>query len=260
MAYQLTGKVQAQTALVLLASRPSAWRSSAAADLACHLPVQARSRARAHAHVPVVRSGLAVLAAIPFTSVEMLSFFLFASLLASFASGIIPSPPLPSVPGPAGPATVSSQGPGTPSRLDYLLLMMRSQGDVAQLRMADLALNRSRQESILSLARLLRDYHTPALQSKRALALATGTSPVYEPSTAQQAVCAGLGHVNAQLFDVAWSSAQVVLHLQAIDLALSHTRLGDVSAFVSDAQQELPVLEQHLAMAQALTEQLNQQI
>lgn len=140
----------------------------------------------------------------------------------------------------------------TPSRLDYLLLELRSQSDIVEIQSAQLAQNISSDPSIRAFSQQLINDHGAAIAAKRQLALATGFSPTYSPSPAQQTLLTALAAVPPSQFDSVWLRTQVALHQQAIQFAEAGFRFGDDQRFVDSAAADLPVLQRHLDAAQAV--------
>lgn len=119
---------------------------------------------------------------------------------------------------------------------------------------SQLALQSSQNAGVRSLANVLIADHTQLGQQVTAAALAARLQP--PPTTllpAQQATldqlrAAGMG----TNFDMAYQQAQISAHEQAITLMQNYATSGDVPALRTAAGGAIPMMQRHLAMAQAL--------
>jgi len=94
--------------------------------------------------------------------------------------------------------------------------------------------------------------HQMAAQKLTALAQAKMLTPPMGPDDAHQGMVASMANVEGRVFDKAYLDAQVADHQAALALFDSEARNGadpDIKAF---AAQSLPMMRQHLAMAQRL--------
>jgi putative membrane protein len=119
---------------------------------------------------------------------------------------------------------------------------------------SQLALQMSTNPGVRSLANVIIADHTAMGQQVAAAASSAGLPPpaptLLPPQQAMldQLRSAGSGPA----FDMAYQQAQISAHQQAIQLMQNYAAQGDVPALRTVASQAIPVMQKHLAMAQAL--------
>lgn len=120
---------------------------------------------------------------------------------------------------------------------------------------SQLALQMSTNPAVRNLANTIIADHTAMGQQMMAAATSAGLTPpapmLLPPQQAMldQLRAAGSG----PSFDMAYQQAQISAHQQAIQLMQNYAASGDVPALRTVAAQAIPVMQKHLAMAQALT-------
>lgn len=126
-----------------------------------------------------------------------------------------------------------------------------SAAGMAEIDAAKLALKKSQSADVKTFAQHIIDDHTKANTKLKALAKEHELQLEDEPSLASQAK-AKILDVRQESFDAAYANNQVSAHQEAVKLftdAANNAADTDIKAF---AQETLPVLQQHLEMAQAL--------
>jgi putative membrane protein len=124
------------------------------------------------------------------------------------------------------------------------------QSGLAEVELGRLARDRTESRPVRSFAQLMVDDHHAANQQLAALAKAAGVTAPAQPDQAQQSLYAQLSALSGPAFDRAYMDSQVQSHQQAVDLFARQSAGNDqVARF---AAQQLPVLQRHLSMAQAI--------
>jgi putative membrane protein len=119
---------------------------------------------------------------------------------------------------------------------------------------SQLALQMSTNPGVRNFANTIIADHTSLGQQVGAAAASAGLSPPppgllpAQQSMLDQLHAAGSG----PSFDVAYQQAQISAHQEAIQLMQNYAAQGDVPALRTVAGQAIPVMQRHLAMAQAL--------
>lgn len=119
---------------------------------------------------------------------------------------------------------------------------------------SQLALQMSTNPAVRNLASTIIADHTAMGQQVAAAAASAGLTPPSpallppQQSMLDQLRAAGSG----PSFDMAYQQAQISAHQQAIQLMQNYAAQGDVPALRAVASQAIPVMQKHLAMAQAL--------
>lgn len=123
-----------------------------------------------------------------------------------------------------------------------------------EIQSSQLALQMSTNPGVQNLANTIIADHTAMGQQMMAAATSAGLTPpppaLLPPQQAMldQLRSAGMG----ASFDMAYQQAQISAHQQAIQLMQNYATSGDVPALQTVASGAIPVMQKHLAMAQAL--------
>ena len=119
---------------------------------------------------------------------------------------------------------------------------------------SQLALQASQNAAVRNFANVLIADHTQLGQQVTAAALSARLQP--PPTTLLPAQQAALDQLRAAgagpSFDMAYQQAQIVAHQQAIQLMQNYATSGDVPVLRTAAAGAIPMMQRHLAMAQAL--------
>jgi putative membrane protein len=125
------------------------------------------------------------------------------------------------------------------------------QGNIAELRLGELAAQRAENENVRKFGETLRVEHHAGLQRATAVAKSLKIEPPTEPTTEARGTYEGLAQLSGGQFDAAFVSHMVVAH-EAEIAKYSRNANSDhdgVAALVAEA---MPKLKAHLATAQAL--------
>jgi predicted outer membrane protein len=137
------------------------------------------------------------------------------------------------------------------STWDAQWLKMSIQGDRYEIAAGTLALSKSSNPAVRTLAQTLVTDHSKSLHDAIELAQRLHIDVPSEPTPEQQWILSDLRqHAGAQ-FDVEFSSVEVLDHEQDIEEANTEVSCGVIQPVKEDAQKELPVLRKHLQLAQA---------
>ena len=155
-----------------------------------------------------------------------------------------PSTPMAStVPMPQTLPTVSAQ--------DQNFVQQAASSDMFEIRSSQLALQRSRSSAVRRMAQQLIADHTRSSHQLAALAQAKGIVLPTELDPEQQRMMMALENTR-RIFDSEYARQQTFAHQAAITAYQTEISSGYDAELRGFAQQTLPILQQHLAMAQAL--------
>ncbi len=161
----------------------------------------------------------------------------------------------------AGCQTAAPPPPPPPPAVDFNNLLMApgflahaASGDQFEIQSSQLALQMSQNSAVRNFANMMISDHARLSQALAGAATAAGLTP---PAPAllpeQQAVLDQLrasgGGAN---FDMAYKSAQISGHQQALGLFQNYAAMGDAPAVRAAAGQAIPTIQMHLSQAQML--------
>jgi len=125
---------------------------------------------------------------------------------------------------------------------------MAAQSDAFEISSSQLALQRSRNPAIRTFARrMIRDHS----MTSQALGVPPGTAVALDARHAT--MLNQLAPASGPAFDAAYAQMQVMAHQEAVGMFAAYAQGGADPAMRAFAQQVLPSLQMHLAMAQRLT-------
>jgi len=131
---------------------------------------------------------------------------------------------------------------------------MSASSDQFEIQSSQLALQASQNQAVRNFANLMIAHHQATTQNLIAAATSAGLPPpppTLLPQHQQmldQLRAAGTG----MAFDQAYKQAQIMSHQQALELQQNYANGGDVPALRQNAASAVPIIQQHLAAAQAL--------
>jgi putative membrane protein len=140
-------------------------------------------------------------------------------------------------------------GSGT-SALDEHWLKAGAQGDAFEIAGGKLALKKTHTKAVVTLAKRLVKDHTKSLDDAKKLAAKKGIKLELKPMPSQQWELKVAGSFNGGKFDYWYSSLEVMDHQQDIQETTEEATKGSDSEIKKDAQNEIPMLKTHLALAQ----------
>jgi putative membrane protein len=126
-----------------------------------------------------------------------------------------------------------------------------AQGGLAEVKLAALAEQKSKNPTVLAFARRMDRDHT---KNNAELATAAKQAEIDIPSDvgpSNKAAMAKLEGLSGSAFDRAYLQAQVTGHKKMLTLLKREISMGQVSQLVAYAKMTEPVVEQHLALAQS---------
>ena len=172
---------------------------------------------------------------------------LCATAAAAIAGCTTAEPVAPVVPVAQAPAVVDQTSP----LFWPMYTRMAASSDQFEIQSGQLALQRSQNPAVRQFAQMLIDHHTQTTTQLASAALSSGL-PVPPPAMtgAHAQMLANLRAAPA--FDVAFRDAQVMAHQEALALHQNYATGGDVPALRTVAGAAVPIIQQHLATAQAL--------
>jgi putative membrane protein len=135
---------------------------------------------------------------------------------------------------------------------DSKFLQEAIETDMAEVKMSELALQRSSDDGVRDLAHRLQSDHSVSMQEAAALAKDLGTRIPSALDPEAQQHYASLAKLSGQEFDAAFVSFTVAGHRHAVAKFDDATRTNPNSAIASFAAKTLPTLKQHLATAETL--------
>jgi putative membrane protein len=125
------------------------------------------------------------------------------------------------------------------------------QGNLAEIQLSELAVQRADTEHVRKLAQTLRQEHHAMLQRARAVAKSLQVEPPTEPTKEAKGFYDGLAQLSSRQFDAAFLSHMVTLHEAEIANYARNTNSDNdaVASYVADA---LPRLRAHLSAVEEL--------
>jgi putative membrane protein len=140
---------------------------------------------------------------------------------------------------------------------DSAFMMDVAKGNAAELRMADLALQKSQNQDIKRYAQMLRDDHTKAGEELKAIARTESVQLPGEPDQAHQQAADRLSRLSGESFDREWIKAMVEDHQKTIAKFEDEARSGKDAQVKSWAAKTLPTLREHLQHARDIQSRLS---
>ena len=139
------------------------------------------------------------------------------------------------------------------SKADQTFAEKAAAGGLAEVSMGQLAQQNGSSDQVKQLGGQMVTDHTKANQELQQIAQNENVTLPTEPDSKDQAVQKRLGDLKGTAFDSAYSKDMVRDHKQDIADFRKEARSGQDPALKAFAQKTLPVLQEHLRMAQALT-------
>lgn len=133
---------------------------------------------------------------------------------------------------------------------DATFAAMAGQGGVDELQMVAVAIRKSRNQIVIDYARLMRADHTKNNSQLNAIALKEHWPRPINPSPAGQATIAKLQGLSDADFNRGYLSSQVDAHTQMLAVMQNEIANGRDAELQAFAKMTLPVVQQHLALAQ----------
>lgn len=155
-------------------------------------------------------------------------------------------------PNPTNPmaSTVPMPAPTVPSTSvqDQNFAMQAAMSDMFEIQSSQLALQKSRNPAVLRFAQTMIDHHTMTSQKLATLATQKGATVPMALDPVQQQRIAALDS-SGRRFDRMYLAAQVTGHREAVQVYQTEIARGTDPEMKMLAQQTLPMIQEHLAMA-----------
>lgn len=135
---------------------------------------------------------------------------------------------------------------------DSKFLQEAIQTDIAEVKMSELALQRSNDSGVRELAHRLQTDHSTSMQQAAALAKTLGVTPPSQANAQALELYAELSKLSGQEFDAAYVTHMVAGHREAVGKFGEQTHANPTAPTAELATKALPTLKEHLAMAEAL--------
>ncbi len=133
--------------------------------------------------------------------------------------------------------------------LDIVWLKTSAEGDIFEIQGGKLALKKSSNQAVITLANTLISDHTQSLQETQQVASKLGVDLPSEPSPSQQWELEELGEMSGATFNHDYSELEVLDHEQDIEEAQDEVDLG-CNPMVRDlAKSDIPMLQKHLQLS-----------
>lgn len=152
-------------------------------------------------------------------------------------------------------------GPGVPgsadtNQVDRLFVQQLAMANRAEIDQGKLAAGRAHNDAIGQFARRMTDDHTQADNRLAELAKGRDITLPSTPDTEQQMMHQRLQHLSGAQFDSSYIRGQITSHQKAATLLEWEIDSGENNQIKQFASQTLPVVFQHLQMAQTIQSQL----
>lgn len=165
--------------------------------------------------------------------------------------GAVPAAPA-STPTNPSPTTISA---APISSLDQQFMIMAAQGNNAEIRTAQMALERSENEEVRQFAQRMIQEHTLANQQLQQIVSEYGVELPADPGPLNQAIAEQLAQLSGSEFDRAYMGAQTNAHLRTIALFQTQIQQGQEESLRQYATQLLPSVANHYEMASSMVQQ-----
>jgi putative membrane protein len=146
--------------------------------------------------------------------------------------------------------------PGQTNVADRLFTTLAAQGGMAEVDLAKLAQQKTRNDAVIAFAKRMIDDHGKSNEQLAQLAKQAGLSLPTEPATDQLEVKQRLSTLNPADFDAEYMRAQVIDHQKTVQLLLWVITSGQNADLQHFASGTLPDVLHHLQHAQTLVSQL----
>jgi len=154
------------------------------------------------------------------------------------------------------PQNTTEQNQNRLSSSDRLFMQRAAQGNMAEIRLSQLALQRAGSDQVKQYAQQMIDQHTQANNQLTQIAAQKGVTLPRQLDTQHQQIERQLQRLSGASFDRAYMRAMVNDHAQTVALFQRQTQQGQDRDVVDFASQLLPAIQQHYAMANSMVRDL----
>ncbi|MBE9181102.1 DUF4142 domain-containing protein [Oculatella sp. LEGE 06141] len=137
--------------------------------------------------------------------------------------------------------------------LDREFALMAAQGNQAEIRTSQLALQRATSDDVRAFAQQMIQEHTQANQQLQQIASQRGINLPADPGPLNTAIEQQLAQLSGEEFDRAYMEAQTNAHMRTVALFRTQIGQGQDEGLRAYASQLLPNIEQHYQMASQMT-------
>lgn len=124
-----------------------------------------------------------------------------------------------------------------------------AQGGMTEVKLAALAMQKSKNPTVLAFARHMNHDHTQNNAQLATIVKSQGMMPPADVGPKNKVLMAKLEGLNGSAFDTAYLKSQVPAHQQMLALLQQEASAGKDAQLVAFAKQTIPVVQQHLSMA-----------
>jgi putative membrane protein len=143
----------------------------------------------------------------------------------------------------------TSEAVAATSAQDTNFAIQAAQGGITEVKLAALAMRKSKNPTVLSFAQRMKTDHTKNNAQLAAIVKLEGSMPPSDVGAANRAVMGRLQGLNGAAFDRAYLAGQVSAHKKMLVLVKAEASSGSNDKLVAFAKQTAPVVQQHLGMA-----------
>jgi len=151
---------------------------------------------------------------------------------------------------PAATSTSNQAAAQKPSKADQAFLKDAIEGDLAEVKVGELAQQKGQSQDVKNFGQMLQQDHGQHLTQAQQQAQQMGVTPPTEPNAKQKAMYDRLSKLSGTQFDKAFAKDMVKDHKE--DIAKYQKEAKGKGPLAQFAQQTLPVLQKHLQTAQGL--------
>ncbi len=156
------------------------------------------------------------------------------------------------------PATTTAPSPGSMgategttklSAMDKKFVMKAAQGGMAEVQLAQLAQQKSQDDTVKKFAQQMIDDHTPANAKLTQLATAKGDTPPADIDAMDQKMMTKLQAEDGKKFDTSYMKGQIKAHKVMLKLFEDESKKGTDADLKSFATDTIPTIQKHIEMA-----------
>jgi putative membrane protein len=142
----------------------------------------------------------------------------------------------------------------TPEQMDMKFVMDAYMGNMAEIEMGRMAMQRASDAEVKNFAQMMIDHHTRANTDLMAIAGRMGMSMTFpkELDPHHRAVMDGMMKFSGMQFDMGYIKGQVADHAMAVDMYMMHSKSSKNREVKDYAKRGLPAVESHYNMAKMI--------
>ena len=144
---------------------------------------------------------------------------------------------------------------GQLAEADQTFVEKAAQDSIAEIDLGELAKERAESEEVKQFAQRMIDDHGKANEQLEEIAKSKGAVIPTEAGEEHSKLRAELGELEGEAFDQKYMAAMAEDHQKAVDLFQKQAEEGEDPELKSFAEQTLPIIKEHLTMAQSMVQQ-----